>query len=206
MSATAGLGGRRISLTVALALFISLFAVSAASAARPDFDGDHFTSNDCAPLDPAVHPGALDKPDLNFEDTNCDGIDGDKAKAIFVSPTAANNNGTGSVTSPKATLNGTTPGSLGAIAAAKAAHKDVYLAGGTSTAGTSRSRASATARSRRSRVHRPCSPAATPTSCCSSSRSTASLTAPATPTAFAPSTVARAPAPTRVPRDSCSRT
>src|SRR3954454_9277343 len=126
MSATAGLGGRRITLTIALSLFISLFAVSAASAARPDFDHDGFTSNDCAPLDPAVHPGAVDKPDLAFEDTNCDGIDGDKAKAIFVSPTAANNNGIGSITSPKATLGG----AQGAIATALAAHKDVYMAGG----------------------------------------------------------------------------
>src|SRR4051812_2311616 len=87
MSATAGLGGRRISLTGALALFISLFAVSAAWAA-PDYDGDGPKTTpgkaDCAPLDPNVHPGALDKPDLSFADTNCDGIDGDKAKAIFV--------------------------------------------------------------------------------------------------------------------------
>src|SRR4051812_8946786 len=132
MSATAGLGGRRISFTVALALFISLFAVSAASAARPDFDGDGPQTTpgkiDCAPLDPAVHPGAVDKPDLSFEDTNCDGIDGDKAKAIFVDPTLApNNNGTGSFSSPKGTLGGP----LGAIATAKAAGKDVYMMVGT---------------------------------------------------------------------------
>src|SRR3954468_1051035 len=103
------------------------FALSAAPAfAATDWDGDGSTDSDCAPLDPAVHPGAADKPDLAFEDTNCDGIDGDKANAIFVTPTAANNNGIGSITSPKATLNGTNPSSLGAIAAAKAANKDVY--------------------------------------------------------------------------------
>src|SRR5207247_11205022 len=31
-------------------------------------------------------PGATDKPDLGFVDSNCDGIDGDKANAIFVAP------------------------------------------------------------------------------------------------------------------------
>jgi hypothetical protein len=125
MSATAGLGAHRISLTVALTLFLSLLFVPAALAA-PDFDGDGATTTDCAPLDPAVHPGAVDKPDLAAEDTNCDGIDGDKAKAIFVSP-GGNNGGTGSLTNPKQTLGGAT----GAILTAAADHKDVYLAGGT---------------------------------------------------------------------------
>ena len=31
-------------------------------------------------------PGAADKPDLGFVDSNCDGIDGDKAAALFVAP------------------------------------------------------------------------------------------------------------------------
>src|SRR3954471_6259240 len=128
MSATAGLGGRRISFTVALALFISLFAVSAASAARPDFDGDGPQTTpgkiDCAPLDPAVHPGAVDKPDLNFEDTNCDGIDGDLSKAVFVA-LSGDDNAPGTLTNPKRTINA-------AITAANAANpkKDVYIAGG----------------------------------------------------------------------------
>src|SRR3954454_14924382 len=124
MSATAGLGGRRITLTIALSLFISLFAVSAASAARPDFDGDGSTSNDCAPLAPAVHPGAADKPDLAFEDTNCDGIDGDKANAIFVT-LGGDDGAPGTLTNPKHTISA-------AIAAAAASDpkKDVYVAGG----------------------------------------------------------------------------
>jgi hypothetical protein len=125
MSATAGLGAHRIALSVALTLFLTLLVAPAALAA-PDFDGDGATTTDCAPLDPAVHPGALDKPDLATEDTNCDGIDGDKAKAVFVSP-GGDNNGTGSLTNPKKTLGGAT----GAILTAKAAGKDVYLSGGT---------------------------------------------------------------------------
>jgi len=31
-------------------------------------------------------PGSADKPDLGFVDSNCDGVDGDKAHAIFVAP------------------------------------------------------------------------------------------------------------------------
>ena len=55
-----------------------------ALAAPPDHDGDGAIAGDCRPLDPAVHPGAADTPDLVFEDTNCDGIDGDLTKAVFV--------------------------------------------------------------------------------------------------------------------------
>ena len=50
-----------------------------------DWDNDGVPAPaDCRPLDPAVYPGAPDKPDLTFEDTNCDGIDGNLTKAIFV--------------------------------------------------------------------------------------------------------------------------
>ena len=34
----------------------------------------------------ACTPGAVGKPDLGFVDSNCDGIDGDRAAAIFVAP------------------------------------------------------------------------------------------------------------------------
>src|SRR3954471_17096986 len=83
-------------------LLLFLFVGALASAATDD-DHDGFTANDCAPLDPAVHPGAPDKPDLAFEDTNCDGIDGDVAKAVFVSP-QGNDNGTGTKANPLQTL------------------------------------------------------------------------------------------------------
>jgi hypothetical protein len=51
-----------------------------------DSDGDGIADDkDCAPHDMAIHPGALDLPDLSFVDSNCDGIDGTEADAIFVS-------------------------------------------------------------------------------------------------------------------------
>src|SRR4051794_100747 len=101
------------------------FALSAAPAmAATDWDGDGSTDSDCAPLDPAVHPGAADKPDLAFEDTNCDGIDGDKANAMFVT-LGGDDGAPGTLTNPKHTINA-------AITAAAASDpkKDVYVAGG----------------------------------------------------------------------------
>jgi hypothetical protein len=68
-------------------------------------------------------PGATDKPDLGFVDSNCDGIDGDKAAALFVAPTG-NDNNDGSFGHPKATV-------AAAVTAALAAGKDVYVAAGT---------------------------------------------------------------------------
>jgi hypothetical protein len=43
-------------------------------------------ARDCAPLDASIHPGAPDPPDLSFVDSNCDGVDGTEADAVFVSP------------------------------------------------------------------------------------------------------------------------
>ena len=90
-----------------------------------DLDGD-LTGGaaDCAPLDPSVHPGAPDRPDLTFTDTNCDGIDGDKAKAIFVSAVDGNDAGTGTQNNPLKTV-------TAGIDAAAPTGKDVYVAGGT---------------------------------------------------------------------------
>ena len=91
-----------------------------------DRDGSP-NSRDCAPDDPAIRPGATDKPDLGFVDGNCDGIDGDKARAIFVALAADGGDDakTGAFGQPKATL-------PNAIAAAKAATpvKDIYVAVG----------------------------------------------------------------------------
>jgi len=71
----------------------------------------------------ACAPGAGDKPDLGFIDSNCDGIDGDKAGALFVA-TGGDDNNDGSFGSPKATLAAT-------VTAAISAGKDVYAAAGT---------------------------------------------------------------------------
>lgn len=53
-----------------------------------DLDNDTFTTcgGDCNDSDANVHPGAVDDPDALFVDRNCDGIDGDIARAAFVAP------------------------------------------------------------------------------------------------------------------------
>lgn len=66
-------------------------------------DADHdgtADAQDCASRDPAVHPGAPDLPDLSFIDSNCDGIDGTEANAIFVSP-SGDDGATGTKDRPK---------------------------------------------------------------------------------------------------------
>jgi hypothetical protein len=107
-------------LSVGLATAILLIAAPSASA-LPDFDNDGFGDGDCAPVDPAVFPGAPDKPDLTFEDTNCDGIDGDAARSVFVAE-SGNDGAAGTRESPKQ--------SIGA-ALTIAAGRDVLVSGGT---------------------------------------------------------------------------
>jgi hypothetical protein len=114
--------GRWLALCAGLALAICFTLCTGTALAATDWDGDGYADNDCAPLDPAVHPGAVDKPDLNFEDTNCDGIDGDLSKAIFVT-LGGNDGAPGTLTNPKRTINA-------AVTAAAAAGRDVYVAGG----------------------------------------------------------------------------
>jgi hypothetical protein len=73
---------------------------------------------DCNDQNPAIRPGAPDNPDLAFVDSNCDGIDGDAQRAVFVS-TAGNDADPGTRARPKLTLSA-------AVATAAAQHKDVY--------------------------------------------------------------------------------
>jgi hypothetical protein len=90
-----------------------------------DDDGDGFqNSKDCGPKDPNVNPRAEDLPDVpGFKDSNCDGVDGNASKAIFVAPTGNDTGPTsGSRGSPKRTLRA-------AIAAAGPQGKAVYAAG-----------------------------------------------------------------------------
>jgi hypothetical protein len=68
-------------------------------------------------------PGAPDKPDLGFVDSDCDGIDGDKADALFVAPGGSDAND-GSFGHPMATVQA-------AVTAGLAQGKDVYVAAGT---------------------------------------------------------------------------
>jgi hypothetical protein len=81
---------------------------------------------DTAPVDtaPACTPtSSVDLPDDDFIDANCDGIDGDKAKAIFVAPTGSDA-ATGAFGDPVKTI-------TKAIAIATAGSKDVYVCNGT---------------------------------------------------------------------------
>lgn len=90
-----------------------------------DCDGDGVTpaQGDCNDRNPAIKPGAPDAPELTFTDTNCDGIDGDAAAAIFVAP-SGDDAAAGTRTAPKKTLNA-------AIASASVAGFDVYVTDGT---------------------------------------------------------------------------
>ena len=122
-AATAHGRGRRLALLALVTLGLLCAAFSASAYAATDYDGDGAADNDCAPLDPAVYPGAADKPDLAFEDTNCDGIDGTAASAVFVA-TGGSDAATGTKGNPLQTINA-------AITKASAEGKDVYVAGGT---------------------------------------------------------------------------
>jgi len=72
--------------------------------APADADGDGTPdADDCAPRDASIHPGAADTPDLDFVDSNCDGIDGTEKDAIFVSP-SGNDANPGTKAKPKREL------------------------------------------------------------------------------------------------------
>jgi hypothetical protein len=69
--------------------------------AATDGDGDGTPDTaDCAPANASIHPGAADVPDLDFVDSNCDGIDGTERDAIFVAPNG-NDANPGTKTKPK---------------------------------------------------------------------------------------------------------
>jgi len=71
----------------------------AATAPEGDFDGDGIVNSedddddddgtpdadDCAEFDPDIYPGAVDDPDDEYVDANCDGADGDADSAVWVS-------------------------------------------------------------------------------------------------------------------------
>jgi hypothetical protein len=77
--------------------------VSPSGVAR-DSDGDGVVDAvDCAPSDPAINPRAVDEPDLDFVDANCDGIDGDAARAVFVTPSGSDAS-PGTPAAPRRTL------------------------------------------------------------------------------------------------------
>src|SRR5689334_3082185 len=66
-------------------------------------DGDTGTS-DAGDTPGCVAQAGPDLPDDNFADTNCDGVDGDAARAIFVATSGADTN-PGTMEMPMATIN-----------------------------------------------------------------------------------------------------
>ena len=115
---------RWLGVAVPLAALAATVATAGATIPEPpDWDGDGAVATDCKPLDPAVHPGVIDKPDTTFEDTDCDGIDGDADGAYFVA-TTGNNSNPGTRTQPLATIQE-------AIIRARTTPKDIYVAAGT---------------------------------------------------------------------------
>jgi len=93
-----------------------------------DADGDGISScdGDCNDTTSAVKPGNADAPDALYRDTNCDGIDGSEASAVFVATTGADNGSCGGKTAPCATIayaGGTRAPALG--------KSELYVAAGT---------------------------------------------------------------------------
>jgi hypothetical protein len=92
--------------------------------AAPDSDNDGVPdSADCSPSNGSVNQAAADAPDLDFADTNCDGIDGDARKAVFVAP-SGNDAAGGTRSDPKRTI------AAGIAAASAASLHHVYAAVG----------------------------------------------------------------------------
>lgn len=89
-----------------------------------DSDGDGFTpgEGDCNDNDRAVNPAVEDEPDTALIDANCDGLDGDPSRAIFVTP-QGHDSFPGTREQPKRTVRA-------AVGAAQAQQKDVYVAAG----------------------------------------------------------------------------
>lgn len=81
-------------------------------------------NSDCADMDASVHPGAVDVPDAASIDANCDGVDGDISRAIFVDSAAGNDSFAGTIAAPVQTIG------AGLIAAAEGGNDHVYVAGG----------------------------------------------------------------------------
>ncbi|MDO8526524.1 MAG: DUF1565 domain-containing protein [Deltaproteobacteria bacterium] len=88
-------------------------------------DGDELGDLcDCKPLDENIYSTAVDEPDVLGFDSNCDGIDGNKTEAIFVSLHATSDNNPGSLDAPLKTLSA-------AVEKAEKEGKAIYVGAGT---------------------------------------------------------------------------
>lgn len=134
LSSTRALGRRHRVLgaavcTLGVSVALAMTAGQAWSASDVDYDKDGFTEaqGDCRPLDPAVGPAAVDRPESRapFEDANCDGIDGDRERALFVSAAKGDDANPGTMERPVRTLAGASTRAQEATDG-----KDFYLAAG----------------------------------------------------------------------------
>jgi hypothetical protein len=94
-----------------------------------DADADGFTpaSGDCNDSAPGINPLAQDLPDSVHVDSNCDGLDGDVDRAIFVALSGSDSPTCGGMDTPCATI------PTGLTRASALGRRDVYVAGGTYT-------------------------------------------------------------------------
>ncbi len=101
-------------------------AAFAVTLSLKDFDGDGYSPNqgDCNDADSTVHPNAVDFPDPNHVDANCDGIDGDKSVAVFVATTGFDSAGCGTMAQPCQSVK------QGVVVAQSGGKRDVYVAAG----------------------------------------------------------------------------
>jgi hypothetical protein len=94
-------------------------AAGSTSREEPAMDGGAPDADVAPPAPTCIPEGGLDEPDEDFVDSDCDGIDGDATRAVFVAP-SGNDEAEGSMDAPVATV-------THAVALAVTTGKSVYL-------------------------------------------------------------------------------